>query len=161
MAVKKEISTQVKEGLKEGLNLQEISWCETYLRTLSIKQACTESGLRIREASEMLQKPAVIEYIMNRSDQYRQALEIEKQDKLTRDELAKVLQGIILSPIAKEEVKLQAITRLNAMMEFDKANNITPEDEQEEAAQIKISAEEAEKMLAQMRLNSKKKYLLK
>ena len=157
MAVKKEISTQVKEGLKEGLNLQEISWCETYLRTLSIKQSCTESGLRIREASEMLQKPVVIEYIMNRSDQYRKALEIEKQEKLTRDELAKVLQGIILNPLAKEEVKLQAITRLNAMMEFDKANNVVPEDEQEEAVPLKMSAEEAEKMLAQMRLGNKKK----
>ena len=157
MAVKNEISTQVKEGMKEGLNLQEISWCETYLRTLSIKQACSESGLRIREASEMLERPVVVQYIMNRSDQYRQALEIEKQEKLTRDQIAKVLQGIIMNPLTKEEVKLQAIGKLNAMMEFDKTNKISPEDEgSEESANMKMSAEEAEKLLNQMRLNNKK-----
>lgn len=157
MAVKNEISTQVKEGMKEGLNLQEISWCETYLRTLSIKQACTESGLRIREANEMLERPVVIQYIMNRSDQYRQALEIEKQEKLTRDQIKSVLQSIILNPLTKEENKLQAISKLNAMMEFDKTNKISPEEEgSEESANIKMSAEEAEKLLSQMRLNNKK-----
>lgn len=154
MAKKNEISTQVKEGMKDGLNLQEISWCETYLRTLSIKKACSESGLRINEAQEMLRKESVINYIMMRSDQYRASLEREKEEELTRESLAKVLEGIILDPLANVEVKLRAIGQLNTMRQYDTDKNIVPEGE--ETKELTMSAEEAEALLQAMRDKNKK-----
>lgn len=141
--------------MKEGLNLQEISWCETYLRTLSIKQACTESGIRIKEASIMLDKPIVKQYIMVRSDQHRKALEREKEEELSRDKIAKVLENLILDPLTPVDARLRAISQLNSMKEFDKKENIKPEDEQEEV-KPKLSGEEAEALLKKMRQDAEK-----
>ena len=141
MSKKNEISTQVKLGMKEGLNLQEISWCETYLRTLSIKQACSESGLRINGAKEMLTKGVVTEYIINRSDQYRQALEKDKEGELTREKISNVLETIILDPLSTVDNRLRAIGQLNSIKEFDtKEGKKTGEIENE--VKPKISAEE-------------------
>jgi hypothetical protein len=151
-----EISTQVKEGMKEGLNLQEISWCETYLRTLSIKQACSESGLKLKDAQEMLNKEVVIKYIITRSDQYRNALEREKSEELTRDKISKVLETIILDPLASLDNRLRAIGQLNSIKEFDRKEGIKPSDEEEEA-KPKISAEEAEILLKKIREQQKTK----
>ena len=144
--------------MKEGLNLQEISWCETYLRTLSIKQACSESGIRIKEASIMLEKPIVKQYIMFRSDQHRQALQREKEEELTRDKISKVLENLILDPLTPVDARLRAISQLNSMKEFDKKENVKPEEDQEEV-KPKLSGEEAEALLKKMRQdaeNSKK-----
>lgn len=151
MSRRGQISTQVKEAMKEGLDLQEISWCETYLKTLSIKQACSESGLRIDQAHEMLKKESVKTYIMQRSDQYRQALESDKKKELTRDNISNVLETIISDPLTPVEMRLRAITQLNSMKEFDKRNDIKDAEEGREEVEIEISAEEAEKLLAELR----------
>lgn len=151
MAKKREISTEVKEAMKEGLNLQEISWCETYLRTLSIKQACTESGLRKEEASKMLQKESVNRYIMMRSNQHREASERERQEELSREKIAGVLESMILDPLGNSEVKLRAISQLNSMREFDAKNNIVPDDEKKTTVEPVLTAEEAELLLKAMK----------
>lgn len=159
MSNKTEISTQIKEGMKEGLNLQEISWCETYLRTLSIKQACTESGLKVNEANQMLLKESVVSYIMMRSDQYRQALKIEKEQELDRDKISKVLTNMILDPLTNPELKLRAISQLNGMKEFDKKENIESEDENQKVVEPKLNADEAEDLLKIIREKNRKKKL--
>lgn len=156
MAVNKnEISTQVKEGMKEGLNLQEISWCETYLRTLSISQACKESGLKLKEAQEITQKTSVIQYIMIRSDQYRKSLEKDREEELNREKIAKILSDMILNPMTKDEIRLSALSKLNEMRQFDKTNEIKGQGSDEESSKIKITAEEADKILEEIRSKCK------
>lgn len=151
MALKGEIAVSVRDWMKEGLNLQEISWCVTYLRTLSIKQACAESGIKINEASEMLNKPEVIKYIINLSQQYKEASEREREEELTREKISKVLEDLILSATSPPEIRMRAIAQLNSMKEFDKRENIKSEAGVQDEQQPVLDADEAEALLAEMR----------
>ena len=142
---KSEIAQQIDEGINEGLDLQEISWCETYLRTASIRQACKESLMDLSSAKDMLRKPAVQAYIISKSLAYKGI----NEGNLNRADLRKILNNIAQDPTTPPELRISAVSKLNAMQEFDLEHKA--EMETEETDEIKITSEEAEKMLKMMR----------
>ena len=139
------ISQQIDEGLNEGLDLQEISWCETYLRTASIRQACKEALLDMHSAKDMLKKPVVQRYIMDKCMMYKN----QDDGKLSRDDLKKILNSIAQDPTTSPELRLNAVSKLNQMLEFDTEHK--QEMIEDNVEEIKITAEEAEAMLKMMR----------
>ena len=139
---KYDVAKQIDEGVNEGLDLQEISWCETYLRTASIRQACKEALLDVDSAKRMLNKPVVQSYIMNKSLAYKNL----KDESLSREDLKKILNNIAQDPTTNPELRLNAVSKLNAMLEFD-ASHKDELLEVEEEDDIKLTVEEAEHLL--------------
>lgn len=142
---KGEVAIQVDEGMSEGLDLQEISWCETFLRTASIRQACKEALLDIHSAKDMLDKPIVQSYILQKTIMYKNA----NDNKLTREDLKKILNSIAQDPTTSPELRISAVSKLNAMLEFDSVNNESVINEESE--EIKLTAEEADEILRKIR----------
>ena len=145
MSLKNEVALQIDEGISGGLSLQEISWCETYLRTASIRQACKEALLDLSTAKKMLDKPIVQAYIMSKASMYK----AEGENNLTRSDLKKILNNIASDPTTPPDLRLNAVAKLNSMLEFDAEHREQVIDEDTE--EIKITAQEAEEMLKMMR----------
>lgn len=143
--MKNEVASMIDEGISEGLNLQEVSWCETYLRTASIRQACKEALLDVSSAKKMLEKPIVQAYIMQKTIMYKNA----NDNKLNREDLKKILNNIAQDPTTSPDLRINAVSKLNSMMEFDAMNKEMIIDD--EVDEIKVTAEEAEQMLKMMR----------
>lgn len=143
--MKNEVALQIDEGISGGLSLQEISWCETYLRTASIRQACKEALLDLSTAKKMLDKPIVQAYIMSKASMYK----AEGENNLTRSDLKKILNNIASDPTTPPDLRLNAVAKLNSMLEFDAEHREQVIDEDTE--EIKITAQEAEEMLKMMR----------
>ncbi len=142
---KGEVSVQIDDGLSEGLDLQEISWCETFLRTASIRQACKEALLDVGSAKKMLEKPIVQAYIMQKTIMYKNA----NDAKLNREDLKKILNNIAQDPTTSPDLRINAVSKLNSMMEFDAMNKEVVIDE--EVDEIKLTAEEADAILRKIR----------
>ena len=141
-----EIAEQIKEGMTEGLSLQEISWCETFLRTASIRQACKEALMDLHSAMDMLDKPLIKQYILEKSLTYK-----NKEDGgLDRGDLKKILNAIAQDPTTSPTLRLEAVSKLNSMLEFD-LNNKESIIDAEEPEEIKLTAEEADEMLRKIR----------
>lgn len=148
--MKNEVALQIDEGISGGLSLQEISWCETYLRTASIRQACKEALLDLSTAKKMLDKPIVQAYIMSKASMYK----AEGENNLTRGDLKKILNNIASDPTTPPDLRLNAVAKLNSMLEFDTEHREQVIDDDVE--EIKITAQEAEEMLKMMRDKDKK-----
>ena len=146
-----DVATQIEDGINEGLDLQEISWCETFLKTASIRQACKESLLDVSHAKEMLNRPIVGQYLITKAEAYKNA----NKDSLSREDLKRILNNIAQDPTTNPELRLNAISKLNSMLEFDTEhmNEFVDEAETED---IKLTAEEADAMLKQIRNNKSK-----
>lgn len=142
---KNEVATQIDSGINEGLDLQEISWCETYLRTASVRQACKESLLDLRNAKKMLEKPLVQAYITAKASNYRGVTD----NSLTREDLKKILNNIASDATTSPELRINAVSKLSAMLEFDATHKESVIEE--EAEDIKLTAEEADEMLKRIR----------
>ena len=143
---KYDVANIIDEGVNGGLDLQEVSWCETFLKTASIRQACKESLLDVSSAKRMLSKPTVQAYIMAKAEAYKG---IDDNGNLSRDDLKKILNTIAKDPTTEPELRLRAVTNLNSMLEFDTAHKddlLNAEEEEE----IKLTAEEAEYLLGKM-----------
>ena len=147
----KEAVVIINEGIDEGLSFQEISWCETYLKTASVRQACTESAMTLGEAKRMLEKPNVKVYLYNKAQSYRADLE---NQSTSREDLKEVLKRIASDPTTKVAERIQAISKLNDMFQFETVNrNIINESSEdiEDVENISISSDEAEELLKAMR----------
>lgn len=147
----KEAVVIINEGIDEGLSFQEISWCETYLKTASVRQACTESAMTLGEAKRMLEKPNVKVYLYNKAQSYRADLE---NQSTSREDLKEVLKRIASDPTTKVAERIQAISKLNDMFQFETVNrNIINEasEDIEDVENISISSDEAEELLKAMR----------
>lgn len=147
----KEAVVIINEGIDEGLSFQEISWCETYLKTASVRQACTESAMTLGEAKRMLEKPNVKVYLYNKAQSYRTDLE---NQSTSREDLKEVLKRIASDPTTKVAERIQAISKLNDMFQFETVNrNIINESSEdiEDVENISISSDEAEELLKAMR----------
>ena len=142
---KNEVASQIDEGINEGLDLQEISWCETYLRTASIRQACKEALLDLRSAKKMLDKPIVQQYIIAKSAVYRGV----NDSTLTRADLKKILNNIASDATTPPELRINAVSKLNAMLEFDTEHKEEIIDD--EVEEIKLTADEADAILRKIR----------
>lgn len=146
---KLEVAKQIDAGINEGLNLQEISWCETYLRTASIRQACKEALIDLSSAKKMLDKPIVQAYILSKATMYKGS----EDNTLTRSDLKKILNNIASDATTPPELRLNAISKLNFMLEFDSEHKDQIIDDNQE--EIKLTADEAEEMLRKMRNKEK------
>lgn len=147
---KGEVANQIDEGINEGLDLQEISWCETFLRTASIRQACKEALLSLSDAMDMLKKPIIQKYILAKSVMYKDM----GSGELSRSDLKKILNNIAQDATTPPELRISAVSKLNAMLEFDaehKDEAIT-----DEVEEIKVTAEEAEELLRKIRNKEEK-----
>ena len=142
---KNEVASQIDEGINEGLDLQEISWCETYLRTASVRQACKEALLDLRSAKKMLEKPIVQQYIIAKSAVYRGV----NDSTLTRDDLKKILNSIASDATTTPELRINAVSKLNAMLEFDAEHK--EEILEDDVEEIKLTADEADAILRKIR----------
>lgn len=142
---KNEVASQIDEGISEGLDLQEISWCETYLRTASIRQACKEALLDLRNAKKMLEKPIVQQYIIAKSAVYRGV----NNSTLTRADLKKILNSIASDATTPPELRINAVSKLNSMLEFDADHKEEIIDD--EVEEIKLTADEADAILRKIR----------
>lgn len=142
---KNEIASQIDEGLKEGLDFQEISWCETFLRTASVRQACKEALLDLSRVRDMLEKPIVQQYIIAKSALYKNV----DNNTLTRADLKKILNSIASDATTPPELRINAVSKLNSMLEFDAEHKEEIIDDETE--EIKLTADEAEEMLRKIR----------
>ena len=149
MSLKNEVASLIDEGISEGLNLQEVSWCETYLRTASIRQACKEALIDLTTAKKMTQKPIVQAYIMAKASMYKK----DGENALSRSDLKKMLNNLASDPTTPPDLRLNAISKLNSMLEFDAEHKEEIIDEETE--EIKLTAEEADEMLKRMREKEK------
>lgn len=144
---KNEVAKIIDDGLSEGMSFQEISWCETFLRTASVRQACKEALLDLRSSREMLQKPIVKRYIISKSQMYK-----NDDSLLTREDIKKVLNNIAQDPTTPPDLRVKTIIKLNDMMEFDtehKEELVSTDDGNLE--EIKITSDEAEELLRKIR----------
>ena len=146
----------INEGIDSGLSFQEISWCETYLKSASVRQACSESAMTLGEAKRMLEKEVVRNYLYIKAQEYR--VELETQTT-SREDLKNILKKIASDPTTKPSEKIQAISKLNDMFQFETINrdiiNNNEEDTIDTLDNIKISSDEAEKLLKEMRKKEK------
>jgi tRNA C32,U32 (ribose-2'-O)-methylase TrmJ len=152
----KNVISVINDGIDGGLSFQEISWCETYLKTASVKQACTESAMSLSEANKMLCKEVVKNYLYNKAQKYKVDLETQTT---TREDLKNILKRIASDPTTKTIERIQAISKLNDMFQFETINrdiiNNNEEDTIDTLENIKISSDEAEKLLKEMRSKCK------
>ncbi len=142
---KSEVARQIDDGINEGLDLQEISWCETFLRTASIRQACKEALMDYTTAKDMMSKPSVQVYLMAKAEAYKGV----NDNTLTRNDLKKILNTIAQDPTTSPDLRINAVSKLTSMLEFDIEHKEAVESEESE--EIKITSEEAEKLLKMMR----------
>lgn len=148
----REVVTIINEGIDEGLSFQEISWCETYLKTASVRQACSESAMTLGEAKRMLEKQNVRNYLFNKAQSYK--VDLENQNT-TREDLKDILKRIASDPTTKASERIQAISKLNDMFQFETINrdviNASETEPEENTENISISSDEAEELLKVMR----------
>lgn len=149
--IKNEIAQQIDEGIHNGLNLQEISWCETFLRTASIRQACKEALIDLDTAGQMTSKPEVQRYILSKTLAYK-----NESAKLDRTDLKKILNVIAQDPTTNPDLRIRAVSKLDEMLSWDLEHKGELLENSEEVEDIKLTAEEADEMLRQMRNKEEK-----
>ena len=69
--------------------------------------------------------------------------------KLNREDLKKILNNIAQDPTTSPDLRINAVSKLNSMMEFDAMNKEVVIDE--EVEEIKLTAEEADALLRKIR----------
>lgn len=152
----KNVISVINDGIDGGLSFQEISWCETYLKTASVRQACSEAAMSLSEAKKMLCREVVKNYLYNKAQEYK--IDLETQTT-TREDLKNILKKIAADPTTKTAERIQAISKLNDMFQFETINrdiiNNNEEDTIDTLENIKISSDEAEKLLKEMRSKCK------